>query len=80
MADAPRHAELRGEIEGRDWSHTLELAPGLLTLRDPVAGLEVTASVCEGRLIAVDAIDLAKTLRFRRQPIAVLDGVGRPWW
>ena len=52
----------------------------LLHLRDPVRALEAVRSVCDGVLIAVDAIDLAKTRLFPRQPVAVLDGVGRPWW
>jgi tRNA (mo5U34)-methyltransferase len=52
----------------------------LLHLRDPVQGLVAARSVCRGTLIVVDAIDLAKTRRFPRQPVAVLDAVGRPWW
>ena len=36
--------------------------------------------MCDGRLIAVDAIDLETTLGFRRRPLALLDGIGRPWW
>ena len=52
----------------------------LLHLRDPVRALEAVRSVCAGTLIAVDAIDLAKTRLFPRQPVAVLDGVGRPYW
>ena len=52
----------------------------LLHLRDPVLGLQAARSVCSSKLIVVDAIDLGKTRRFPRQPVAVLDGVGRPWW
>jgi tRNA (mo5U34)-methyltransferase len=52
----------------------------LLHLRDPIRGLESARSVCSETLITVDAIDLAKTRRFPRQAVAVLDGRGRPWW
>jgi len=52
----------------------------LLHLKDPVRGLEAARSVCGEQLVTVDAIDLGKTRRFPRQPVAVLDGVGRPWW
>ncbi len=52
----------------------------LLHLRDPVGALMRVRSVCTGALIVCDAIDLAKTRRFRQQPVATLDGVGRPWW
>jgi hypothetical protein len=33
-----------------------------------------------GELLVVDAIDLPLTLSLPRLPVAVLDGVGRPWW
>ncbi len=52
----------------------------LLHLRDPVGALTAVRSVCAGEAVIVDAIDLAKTRRFPRQPVAVLDGRGRPWW
>ena len=52
----------------------------LLHLRDPVAALAAVRSVCAADAVIVDAIDLAKTLRFPRQPVATLDGRGRPWW
>ena len=52
----------------------------LLHLRDPVRAVEVVRSICAGTALFVDAIDLSKTRRFPRQPVAVLDGVGRPWW
>jgi len=52
----------------------------LLHLRDPVGALEAARSVCAGTLIAVDAIDLPRTLLLRRQAVATLDGAGRPWW
>jgi len=51
----------------------------LLHLRDPVRALGAIRSVCAGRLLCVDAIDLPLSLRSRR-PLASLDGVGRPWW
>ncbi len=52
----------------------------LLHLRDPVGALMRTRAVCSGTLIVCDAIDLAKTRRFFRQPVVTLDGLGRPWW
>ncbi len=52
----------------------------LLHLRDPVRALERVRSVCDGTLVVVDAIDLPLTLRHPRQPVARLDGRGRPWW
>jgi tRNA (mo5U34)-methyltransferase len=52
----------------------------LLHLRDPVRGLEAVRSVCTGQLLAVDAIDVGLTIRQPKQPVAHLDGVGRPWW
>jgi tRNA (mo5U34)-methyltransferase len=52
----------------------------LLHLRDPVGGLMAVRKVCRETLIVCDAIDPGKTRRFRRQPVASLDGRGRPWW
>ena len=52
----------------------------LLHLRDPVRALAAVRSVCRGEAVIVDAIDLPKTLLYRRQPVATLDGRGRPWW
>jgi tRNA (mo5U34)-methyltransferase len=52
----------------------------LLHLRDPVRALEATRSVCDGTLICVDAIDLAKTWRHPNRPVATLEGAARPWW
>ena len=52
----------------------------LLHLRDPVRALERVRSVCRGRLLVVDAIDLPLSLTLPRRPTAYLDGVGRPWW
>jgi tRNA (mo5U34)-methyltransferase len=52
----------------------------LLHLRDPVGALERVRSVCEGSLVVVDGIDLPLSLMFRRRAVALLDGLGRPWW
>ena len=52
----------------------------LLHLRDPVGALMRVRGVCSGRLLLVDAIELRLTLAHPRQPIATLDGKGRPWW
>jgi tRNA (mo5U34)-methyltransferase len=52
----------------------------LLHLRDPIGALMRARSVCDGTLIVCDAIDSGKTRRFPRQPLATLDGLGRPWW
>jgi tRNA (mo5U34)-methyltransferase len=52
----------------------------LLHLRDPVAAVGAMRSVCRGRLLLEDTIDVQLSLLFRRQPIATLDGHGRPWW
>jgi tRNA (mo5U34)-methyltransferase len=52
----------------------------LLHLRDPVRALERVRSVCRGSMLLVDAIDLGLTIRHPRQPVASLDGDGRPWW
>ena len=52
----------------------------LIHLRDPVRALERVRSVCRGRLLVVDNIDLLFTMLHPRRPVASLDGVGRPWW
>lgn len=52
----------------------------LLHLRDPVGALARVRSVCRGRLLLVDAVDLPLSLLLPRRPAAWLDGVGRPWW
>src|SRR5205085_2958524 len=52
----------------------------LMHLRDPVKALERVRSVCAGRLIVVDGIDLPLSLRCPRLPVAHLDARGRPWW
>jgi tRNA (mo5U34)-methyltransferase len=51
----------------------------LLHLRDPVRAMERVRSVCRGRVLLVDAVDLVLD-RLSRAPLARLDGVGRPWW
>jgi tRNA (mo5U34)-methyltransferase len=52
----------------------------LIHLRDPVRALERVRSVCRGRLLVVDNVNLGLTLAHPRRPVAALDGVGRPWW
>jgi tRNA (mo5U34)-methyltransferase len=52
----------------------------LVHLRDPVGALQRVRSVCRGRLVLVDGIDIAATLRSPRRPLARFDGRGRPWW
>ena len=52
----------------------------LVHLRDPVRALTRLRAVCDGSLLVVDGIDLPLSLAFPRQPIARLDGRGRPWW
>jgi tRNA (mo5U34)-methyltransferase len=52
----------------------------LIHLRDPVRALERVRSVCRGKLLLVDNVNLALTLAHPRQPVAALDGDGRPWW
>ncbi len=52
----------------------------LMHLRDPVRALERVRSVCRGRLLLVDNVDLFTSLASPRHPIARLDGRGRPWW
>jgi tRNA (mo5U34)-methyltransferase len=51
----------------------------LLHLRDPVGALERVRSVCSGRLVLCDAVDIRLGAMHRR-PVARLDGRGRPWW
>ncbi len=52
----------------------------LMHLRDPVAAVMRMHAVCRGRLVIEDVIDVELSLLFRRQPVAALDGRGRPWW
>ena len=52
----------------------------LIHLRDPVRALERVRSVCRGRLLVVDNVNLVLDLLHPRRPVAALDGVGRPWW
>jgi tRNA (mo5U34)-methyltransferase len=52
----------------------------LIHLRDPVRALERVRSVCRGQLLLVDNVNLGLSLRHPRQPVAALDGDGRPWW
>ncbi|MDQ3571647.1 MAG: class I SAM-dependent methyltransferase [Actinomycetota bacterium] len=52
----------------------------LLHLRDPVRALSRVRDVCAGTFVLCDAIDVAKTVLFPREPVASLEGRGRPWW
>src|SRR5439155_12710943 len=52
----------------------------LIHLRDPIGALERVRSVCRGKLLVCDAVDVARTRLFPRLPAARLDGLGRPWW
>jgi tRNA (mo5U34)-methyltransferase len=52
----------------------------LVHLRDPVTALERVRSVCRETLVVVDGVDPLLSLLFRKQPVATLDGIGRPWW
>lgn len=52
----------------------------LIHLRDPVGALERVRAVCRGSLIVVDGIDLLLSTLFRRRPVAMLEGLARPWW
>lgn len=52
----------------------------LIHLRDPVRAVERLRSVCRGRLIVMDGIDLELSLLHPRRPVAHLDARGRPWW
>ena len=83
---------LASRVERRDLS-VYELEPALvgdfdfvycgsllLHLRDPVGALARMRSVCSGRLLLEDVIDYPLSLVFPRQPVAALDGRGRPWW
>jgi tRNA (mo5U34)-methyltransferase len=52
----------------------------LLHLRDPIGALTSAHSVCAGEIVVCDAIDAFKSRVFRSEPVANLDGLGRPWW
>ena len=52
----------------------------LLHLRDPIRALERVRAVTTGDVFIVDAIDPELARLFPRRPVAVLDGLGRPWW
>jgi tRNA (mo5U34)-methyltransferase len=52
----------------------------LVHLRDPIRALERVRTVCRGTLIVVDGIDPLLSAVFRRRPVAMLDGLARPWW
>lgn len=54
----------------------------LLHLRDPVRAFEAVRSVCNGRLLSSEQIEVATTLLTRRRPLFRLDGSGKEcqWW
>jgi tRNA (mo5U34)-methyltransferase len=54
----------------------------LLHLRDPLRALEAIRSVCGGRFMSSEEIDLSLSLRYPRRPVARLDGSGpnMQWW
>ena len=53
----------------------------LLHLRDPMGALEALASVCTGRLLSAEQIDLRMTVAHRRLPVAVVrPGDELQWW
>jgi tRNA (mo5U34)-methyltransferase len=54
----------------------------LLHLRDPIRALEAVRTVCHPNttLIAADAIDYETSLVFPKRPLALLEGLARPWW
>lgn len=52
----------------------------LVHLRDPVLALTRLREVCAGRAVICDGVDVAKTILFRHEPVAGMDGLGRPWW
>jgi tRNA (mo5U34)-methyltransferase len=52
----------------------------ILHLQDPVRALDAVRRVCRGEMVGCEGIDLALTLSHPRAPVAVLNGVGRPWW
>jgi SAM-dependent methyltransferase len=54
----------------------------LLHLRDPLAALRAIRSVCAGRFLSANQVDLRLALLHRRVPAARLDGLGNgcQWW
>ena len=54
----------------------------LLHLRDPVRALERARGVVAdgGRLMSLDAVSPRIEGWFGRRPVAIFDGIGRPWW
>jgi tRNA (mo5U34)-methyltransferase len=54
----------------------------LLHLRDPLRALEAIRSVCTGRLLCTNQIDLARSLLAPRRPLVRLDGTSgeTQWW
>ena len=54
----------------------------LLHLRDPLRGLEAIRGVCSSSFMSVDEVRLWLSKRWRRRPVAELDGSGErvQWW
>ncbi len=52
----------------------------LLHLRDPFRALESIRSVCAGRFMSCEQIDVMRTVLFRRQPLTYLGGIGQVQW
>ena len=53
----------------------------MLHLRDPMGALEAVASVCAGRFLSAEQIDLRTTVLHRRLPVAVVrPGDELQWW
>jgi tRNA (mo5U34)-methyltransferase len=54
----------------------------MLHLRDPIAALEAIRTVCAGKFLSIEEIDLQLTLRHPRRAVARLDGVSPlcQWW
>jgi tRNA (mo5U34)-methyltransferase len=54
----------------------------LLHLRDPMRALNAIRSVCRGRFLSTNQVDLVPSLRHRRRPVVRLDGLSDlcQWW
>jgi tRNA (mo5U34)-methyltransferase len=54
----------------------------LLHLRDPLGALAAVHSVCRGHLLSTNQVDLLPSVRYRRRPVARLDGTTDlcQWW
>jgi tRNA (mo5U34)-methyltransferase len=70
--------DLDPEVDGQ--FDFIYLGSLLKHVRDPVRALEKARSVCRGQLLVVDNIHPFLSSIHRNLPLAVMDGVGRPWW